>query len=169
MNLYKFNNIFQLIGIILNITIPIISLFFYKVLKEKKFILLATIFLLENIAIILDNNINFISKYIYVIYFALILSKIIIVYMNQYKSKHFILKYIILSPLIIMFIYLDIIGSFYRLKSYDIVLNMIILELVFLGKIRKIQKENELNKNKLHNNKEYIVKTIFEIDEEINI
>ena len=110
MNLYKFNNIFQLIGIILNITIPIISLFFYKVLKEKKFILLATIFLLENIAIILDNNINFISKYIYVIYFASILSKIIIVYMNQYKSKHFILKYIILSPLIIMFIYLDIIG-----------------------------------------------------------
>ena len=169
MNLYKFNNIFQLIGIILNITIPIISLFFYKVLKEKKFILLATIFLLENIAIILDNNINFISKYIYVIYFALILSKIIIVYMNQYKSKHFILKYIILSPLIIMFIYLDIIGLSYRLKSYDIVLNMIILELVFLGKIRKIQKENELNKNKLHNNKEYIVKTIFEIDEEINI
>ena len=104
MNLYQFNNIFQLIDITLNIIILIISIFFYKALRERDFVILGAIFLLENIAIVLDNNkIYFISKYIYYIYFGLILSKIIIIHINQYKNV--ILKYTI-SSILIIYIYI---------------------------------------------------------------
>lgn len=168
MNFYQFNNIFQLIDITLNIIILIISIFFYKALRERDFVILGAIFLLENIAIVLDNNkIYFISEYIYYIYFTLILSKIIIIHINQYKNL--ILKYTTSSILIILFIYFNMTGSFYTLKYYNVILNIIILELVCLGKIRKKNKENELNKNKLYKNKECIAKTIFEIDEESDI
>ena len=170
MDLYKYNYLFQLLNTILNITIPVLSLFIYKELKDKRLLFLSYIFFVELIIIVCkEYDFYFISKNIDVIIFVLMITKIVFLYMSQIGSNNLIFKYIILPAITLIFIYINFASYFHIDSVYDLFLNIILLNYTCLSKIRNIYTDNNLNRNKLYKNKEYILKTIAEIEDEGNI
>ncbi|KHS57488.1 hypothetical protein QX51_08095, partial [Terrisporobacter othiniensis] len=100
------------------------------------------------------------------IFFIILLFIFFILFHIKAKSKGSFKKYIVPIIFTIVAAYTEIYGSMIIDTIYEISINLCILNDLCINIIYKKHKENELNKNKFYMNKQYISRTIKEIEEE---
>lgn len=167
MLLDKYEQILYLLNITTNIAIPLLLIFIYKVEKNKSTLLIAMIYFFELLVIQLKiQSISQISNYSSDIYFVIVFIKLSILFYIKMKSKGNLAKYI--SPIVFTsgLTYLLISGSIINVEVYEVLINLCILHTFCINLTYKKYKENEMNKNKFHMNKQYILKTIEDIEQE---
>lgn len=170
MYLKEYGELLYLLEIITNIAIPLLLMSTYKISKDKNILLIILLFFLELLIMQMKvDNINKITNYINEIFLILVLVKLFIIFRIKMKSKGSLKKYSIPIIFTILLVCVEFYGSMMGSKIYDILINLYILNELCISIIYKKHKENELNKNKFYMNKQYISKTIKEIEEEVYI
>lgn len=166
MALYKYNELIELLRIITNMAIPILLIFLHKILKNNRILLTISLFLVELYIIQFKiYNFDIVTRYVNEIYFMIIFLKLIVLF-NLTSFKGNLRKYIIPIMLVTGFIYTKFFCSIMAEILYEILINICIINALCISCTYKKYKQNELNKNKLYMNKEYISKTINEIEKE---
>lgn len=150
-DLYKFGEILTLINISIIFSIPIISLFFYKTFKDKVFLATLSIYFFEfiNECILLNN-----FSIIYFIYCICTLKLVLIAILTKRRQlkKHYITIIATLGS-----IYILILSFSYEYSVIlNIFMNMVILKVIVLDKIRILVVDLQENKKRLKQDKEYI-------------
>lgn len=170
MSLNEYRELLYLSEIITNIATLLLLISIYRILKDKNILFIVLLFLGELLIIQLYvYNISPIINYINEVFLVLPLIKLLILFYINVKSKGNMKKYIIPIILTFVIIYIGFYGSMLMNRIYEICINLCILNSLCIKIIYKKYKENELNKNKLHMNKQYISKTINEIEKELCI
>lgn len=170
MYLNEYSELLYLLNVITNIAIPLLLISTYKISKDKSMLLFSSLFFLQLLMMQVElYNINKITNYINKIFLILLLIKLFIIFYIKMKSKEGLKKYIITIIFTIVLTYIGLYGHIILIKIYDISMNIYILNELCISIIYKKYKEDELNKNKFYMNRQYISKTIEEIEEEIYI
>lgn len=163
----KYSQILYLLKIITNIAIPLLLMLNYKILKYKRMLLIALLFFFELLGVQLQlYNIDKIIDYSQYIFLIVVLMKLFIVFNIKIKCKDTIKRYIIPIFFTMAIIYIVFYRHIVLIKIYDILINIYILNELCTSIIYKKYKEDELNKNKFYRNREYILKTSREIEDE---
>lgn len=167
MILNEYGELLYLSKIITNIAIPVLLIFIYKTSKDKSMFLILPLFILELLIIQLKQyNIRSIMNYTAEISSVIIFLKLLILFKIKIKSKSNLKKYIIPIVFTIGLVYTSHYGSMTMDGIYEILINLCILSIICINVIYIKHKENELNKNKFRMNKQYISRTIKEIEDE---
>lgn len=167
MPLNEYGELLYLLEIITNIAIPILLISIYKTSKDKSIFFIILLFFSELVIMQLRvYNISLIIKHTNYIFFILVLLKLFILFYIKTKSKGSFKKYIVPIIFTIVLVYTEIYGSITIDIIYEILINLCILNDLCINIIYKKHKENELNKNKFYMNKQYISRTIKEIEKE---
>ncbi|MCC3867253.1 PAS domain-containing sensor histidine kinase [Terrisporobacter mayombei] len=170
MILNEYGELLYLLKIITNIAIPLLLIFIYKISKDKNILLILPLFFLDLLIMQLkEYNIRLIMNYATEISSIVIFLKLLILFQIKIKSKSSLKKYI--TPLIftIGLVYTVLYGSMTMDVIYEILINLCILSIICINVIYIKHKENELNKNKFRMNKQYISRTIKEVENETYI
>lgn len=167
MPLNEYGELLYLLEIITIIAIPILLISIYKISKNKGIFFIILLFFSELAIMQLRvYDVSLIIKYTNHIFFILVLLKLFILFHIKAKSKGSFKKYIVPIIFTIVAAYTEIYGSMIIDTIYEISINLCILNDLCINIIYKKHKENELNKNKFYMNKQYISRTIKEIEEE---
>lgn len=167
MTLNEYGELLYLLEIITSIAIPILLISIYKISKNKGIFFIILLFFSELAIMQLRvYDVSLIIKYTNHIFFILVLLKLFILFYIKAKSKGSFKKYIVPIIFTIVAVYTGIYGSRIIDTIYEISINLCILNDLCINIIYKKHKENELNKNKFYMNKQYISRTIKEIEEE---
>lgn len=167
MPLNEYCELLYLLEVITNIAIPILLISIYKISKDKSIFFIILLFFSELVIMQLRvYNISLIIKHTNHIFFMLVLLKLFILFHIKTKSKGSFKKYIVPIIFTIVVVYTETYGSITIDMIYEILINLCILNDLCINIIYKKHKENELNKNKFYMNKQYISRTIKEIEEE---
>lgn len=167
MPLNEYGELLYLLEIITIIAIPILLISIYKISKNKGIFFIILLFFSELAIMQLRvYDVSLIIKYTNHIFFMLVLLKLFILFHIKAKSKGSFKKYIVPIIFTIVAAYTEIYGSMIIDTIYEISINLCILNDLCINIIYKKHKENELNKNKFYMNKQYISRTIKEIEEE---
>lgn len=167
MPLNEYCELLYLLEVITNIAIPILLISIYKISKDKSIFFIILLFFSELVIMQLRvYNISLIIKHTNHIFFMLVLLKLFILFHIKTKSKGSFKKYIVPIIFTIVVVYTETYDSIKIDMIYEILINLCILNDLCINIIYKKHKENELNKNKFYMNKQYISRTIKEIEEE---
>lgn len=170
MGLDGYGELLYLLRIITNIGILLLLMSIYKISKDKSVLLIVLLFFLQLLIMQLKvYNIGQIVNYDNKMFFILLLLKIFTVFYIKSKRKGSLKKYIIPIIFTIGLVYIWHYRFMMADISYDILINLYILNAFCIDFIYIRHKENELNKNKFHMNKQYILKTTKEIEKETYI
>lgn len=167
MRLYKYNDILQLLNLILAISIPILCLCFYKIIREKKFLILTLIIFTDLIILLLNikykhDEIPNIDD----IFMILIGIKLLFLYYLQYEYNKGIFKFLLPIVCTILLLLTLKYGSISLNQIYDICLDIVVMNSIWLKRVRKKHREKDVYLNKLSINKKYITKISKEIEDE---
>lgn len=151
-DLYKFKDTLTLINISIIFSIPIISVFFYRVFKDKSFLVISSIYVFELITnyILAKND----FKSMYLLYSICIIKLILVaILVNRvHVKKQFVTTIAILSSLYILTLSIK-----YEYSSFiNIIINISILKMSIIDKIKLLVIDFQYNKKKLKQDKEYI-------------
>ncbi|MEG2868193.1 MAG: hypothetical protein RR894_10615, partial [Terrisporobacter sp.] len=128
MRLYKYNDILQLLNLILAISIPILCLCFYKIIREKKFLILTLIIFTDLIILLLNikykhDEIPNIDD----IFMILIGIKLLFLYYLQYEYNKGIFKFLLPIVCTILLLLTLKYGSISLNQIYDICLDIVVI------------------------------------------
>ena len=170
MGLEGYGELLYLLRIITNIGIPLLLMFIYKISKDRSVLLIVLLFFSQLLIMQLKvYNIGQIVNYDNEIFFILLLLKLFTVFHIKAKRRGRLKKYIIPAIFTIGLVYIWNYSFMMADIVYDILINLYILNAFCIDTIYTKHKENELNKNKFHMNKQYILKTTKEIEKETYI
>lgn len=171
MELYEYRECLSLLNTMILISITILSMLLYFLNKNISFILIALIYCAEiGISI---YNLNYLSMQIidrnimYMIALVFIVKIIIVALMYKKIKFKFYLNIIITIGYIILILTLN--NSYEITLIISMILNMSIVHLAIIDKIKNIRHNINKNKHKLKINKRYISKSIKEIQSESNL
>lgn len=167
MSLKEYGYLLYILVIVTNVAIQLLSISIYRILKNKYILFIVLLIFCEIIIMQLSlYNASPTINHINEVFLVLPLIKLLILFYINAKSKRKLKKYAIPILLTFVLIYIGFYGSIMTNKLYEILLNLCILNSLCNEIIYTKYKEDELNKNKLHMNNQYISKTIKEIDKE---
>lgn len=147
-DLYKFREILTLINISIIFSIPIISLFFYKTFKDKVFLATLGIYFFEFI-----NECILMNRFSIIYCICIIKLVLIVILINKKQLK----KYYITLIASLSSIYILILSFSYEYSIIlNIFVNIVILKIIVLDKIKILVINLQDNKKRLKQDNEYI-------------
>ena len=168
MRLDQYNDFLKLFNTIILISIPILCLNLYKIVKDKKLIFITVIFFIESLFIIVMKLDKFlIIENINDLYLGILILKLFLLFYLEYKINRGLLKHIATLLSIFILLYTLQYESIYMSKIYNIITSIMIVNIGCLKRLRTNHKNEDKYKNKLNANKKYINKISNEIEEEI--
>lgn len=169
MHLNEYSELLYLLKNITNIAIPLLLISTYKVWKDKRILLVGLVFFLELMMQLKVYNTSKIINYDNEISFILIFLKLLILFYVKIRSKGNLKKCILPIILTVGLVYTRFYSNMMMDVTYEILINLCILNALCFNIIYEKYKENELNKNKFRMNKQYISRTTKEIEKEAYI
>ena len=166
MGIYKYEEILLLLRIITTVAIPVLSMFIYKVCKNKKILFFAITIIVE--LIILQITIHDLyPKFIYVnqILMIFIVVKLYVIFLLKKNNGYSDYKNVLLMIVFCILNYIIFGSTKLGDRILDIILNLWLITNLCNQNVYIKYKENELNKKKLSNNKKYIWKILNKIKE----
>lgn len=170
MYLSEYSELLYLLETITNIAVPLLLISVYKISKDKNLLLITLLLFLELLVMQLGSyDIIQIRNYINEVFFASTFIKIFTLFYVKRKSKGKFKKYKIPIIFTIGLVYIVFYNVTILNRVYEILIDLCILNMLSINIIYEKYKENELNKNKFYMSKQYILRTIKEIEKEAYI
>lgn len=167
MILYRYKELLFLLRIITTMAIPLLSIFIYKTYKDKKLLFLAILIIMELIMIQFEvYNLNSRLIYLNEIFMVFTLAKLILIFIMKKDNSYSNFINILFMTSICFLTCFQFGITFLGNRVFSIIINLWILNILCFNSIYLTYNQSELNKNKLHMNKKYISKIIYDTKEE---
>ena len=167
MILYRYKELLFLLRIITTMAIPLLSIFIYKTYKDKKLLFLAILIIMELIMIQFEvYNLNSRLIYLNEIFMVFTLAKLILIFIMKKDNSYSNFINILFIASICFLTCFQFGITFLGNRVFSIIINLWILNILCFNSIYLTYNQSELNKNKLHMNKKYISKIIYDTKEE---